>query len=154
MVYLKLLDNNNDKSSNIDFDTLPCNNVELKQPLSADEVKKALNNLKVGKCPSTFDNILNEYIKYNENNVYLQLLCKLFNLVFESGIFPEVWSRGTILPMYKNKGNTNDPDNYRGIIILTCMGKLFTTLLNNRLTKSLDSYNVICEEQAGFRQYC
>jgi len=57
--------------------------------------------------------------------------------------------------MYKNKGNTNDPDNYRGIIILTCMGKPFTTLLNNRLTKFLDSYNVICEEQAGFRrQYC
>ena len=152
MVYLKLLDNNNDKSSNIDFDTLPCNNVELKQPLCADEVKKALNNLKVG--PSTFDSILNEYIKYNENNVYLQLLCKLFNLVFKSGIFPEVWSRGTIRPMYKNKGNTNDPDNYRGIIILTCMGKPFTTLLNNRLTKFLDSYNVICEEQAGFRQYC
>ena len=73
MVYLKLLDNNNDKSSNIDFDTLPCNNVELKQPLSADEVKKALNNLKVG--PSTFDSILNEYIKYNENNVcYVNLL--------------------------------------------------------------------------------
>ena len=56
--------------------------------------------------------------------------------------------------MYKNKGNTNDPDNYRGIIILTCMGKPFTTLLNTRLTKFLDSYNVICEEQAGFRQYC
>ena len=82
------------------------------------------------------------------------MLCKLVNIVLEFGIFPEVWSRGTIRPMYKNKGNTNDPDNYRGIIILTCMGKPFTTLLNNRLTKFLDSYNVICEEQAGFRQYC
>ena len=55
--------------------SLPHNNVELNQPFSADEAKKAVNNVKIGKCPSTFDSILNEYLKYNENNVsYVNLL--------------------------------------------------------------------------------
>jgi len=34
------------------------------------------------------------------------------------------------------------------------MGKPFTTVLNNRLTKFQDSYNVICEGQAVFHQKC
>jgi len=58
---------------------------------------------------------LRQYLKYTENGVYLQLLCKHFNIFLESGIFQEVWDRDTILPMY---------DNYRGITLLSCMGKL------------------------------
>ena len=48
----------------------------------------------------------------------LQITCKLFNIIFDSGIFPEIWGKGVILPLYK-KGNINDPDNYRGITILS-----------------------------------
>jgi len=46
-----LSDTNNETISNIDFDTLPYNNVELNQPFSADKVKMAVNNLKICKCP-------------------------------------------------------------------------------------------------------
>ena len=28
-----------------------------------------------------------------------------------TGIIPEAWSKDTILPIYKNKGDINDPDN-------------------------------------------
>ena len=75
----------------------------------------------------------------------------LFNLVLESGVIPENWSIGYILPIYKNKGDRGNPNNYRGITLLSCVGKLFTTILNNHLNKFLNEYGTLGEEQAGFR---
>ena len=53
--------------------------------------------------------------------------------------------------MYKNKGDINDVNNYRGITLLSCMGKLFTSILNSRLYTYLTSENILGNEQAGFR---
>ena len=53
-----------------------------------------------------------------------------FNLVFDYGIIPESWLEGIIRPIYKNNGDTNNPENYRPITILSCFGKLFTAVLN------------------------
>lgn len=36
---------------------------------------------------------------------------------------------------------------------MSCFGKLFTTVLNNRLHCYLENYNALCEEQAGFRKH-
>ena len=63
------------------------------------------------------------------------VLCKLFNNILNTGNFPEIWVRSIIIPVFK-KGNQNDPGNYRGISLVSHMGKLFTSLLYNRLTKS------------------
>jgi len=77
---------------------------------------------------------------------------KLFNLILKTGIIPSEWTKGVILPIYKNKGNKKDPNNYRGITLLSCLGKLFTSLLNTRLTKFAKTHQLIGPEQAGFRK--
>ena len=57
-------------------------------------------------------------------------LSKLFNLILQSGsVFPSSWCEGIITPIYKS-GNKRDPGNYRGICINSCLGKLFTSVLN------------------------
>ena len=71
----------------------------------------------------------------------------LFNKVY----FPTMWSDGYIVPIHK-KGSTNNVDNYRGITLLSTLGKLFTSILNNRLINWAESYYVYIEAQAGFRQ--
>ena len=114
--------------------------------------RKGYKGLKNNKSPSIFDNIINEYLKNAPANL-LAVLKLFFNIILDSGIFPDVWSKGVILPLYKNKGDVNDPDNYRGITILSCFGKLFTSVLNNRLNDFLESNNILCEEQAGFRKH-
>ena len=44
------------------------------------------------------------------------------------------------------------PENYRPITILSCLGKLFTLVINNRLKKFAETYDVIDSCQAGFRE--
>ena len=83
----------------------------------------------------------------------LAIYCKLFNLILNTGIIPESWSKGTILPIYKNKRDINDPDNYRDITILSCFGKLFAAVLNQRLKSYLESPGLLIEEQADFRKH-
>lgn len=65
---------------------------------------------------------------------------------------PKEWSIGRIIPVYKNKGDKNDPGNYRGISILSCFRKFFTTVLNNRLSFCLEENHLLSENKAGFRK--
>ena len=51
----------------------------------------------------------------------------------------------------KNKGSKTDPDNYRGITLLSCMSKLFTACINHRLSEYLAQNDLLGWEQAGFR---
>jgi len=91
--------------------------------------------------------MLNEICIHCKDSI-IPCLYKLFNYVFNGGYFPQSWSHGNVVPVYK-KGNVNYPNNYRGITIVSCLGKLFTSVLNNRLWDK--SYNVLTDAQFGFR---
>lgn len=82
----------------------------------------------------------------------MPLYIKLFNFIFETGFIPDTWLEGKIRPIFKNKGDKLNPENYRPITILSCLSKLFTSILNNRLAKFLDMYDTLNENQAGFRR--
>jgi hypothetical protein len=47
--------------------------------------------------------------------------------------------------LYNNKRDKLDPSNLRPITIISCFGKLFTSILNTRLNKFSDDYCLICE---------
>ena len=120
---------------------------ELNTPFSEKELKIALKSVKNNKS-SGDDCILNEQIKISfpkMKGVYL----KLFNIILNTGCFPESWAVGLIVPIYKNKGSKNDPNNYRGITLLSCLAKFFNIALNNRL--KIVSEKIISLIQAGFR---
>ena len=80
------------------------------------------------------------------------LYVKLLNKIFDSGVFPNEWLTGTTVPLYMKKCDIHEPSNYRRITLLSCMGKLFTSILNDPLTHYSDSINVNNETQAGFGQ--
>lgn len=60
---------------------------------------------------------------------------------------------GNIIPIYKNKGNKNDPESFRPITLLSCIGKLFTSILFKRLSNFVEQYEILCENQTGFRKH-
>lgn len=69
----------------------------------------------------------------------------------DTGFIPDACLGGIIRPIYKRSGIANEPENYRPITILSCFGKLFTSILNHRLNEFLSYYNILEENQAGFR---
>ena len=134
--------NNGDSSRNY--------NVEINEPFNETEIRKAIKELKNNKSPG-IDMIKNEHIKASVD-LMMPIYIKLFNLVFEHGIVPESWTTGLIKPIYKNKGDYTLPENYRPITLLSCLGKVFTAVLNKRLTIYAEENDLIHDTQVGFRK--
>ena len=124
-------------------------NDELNKDFSVNEIQMLITKLKSGKACG-IDLIRNEFLK-NCPSEMIEIITLLFNIVLQSGIIPSDWCIGMIMPLFKNKGSHNDPDNYRGITLLSCIGKLFTAAINYRLTNYLEQTGSIGDEQAGFR---
>ena len=74
-----------------------------------------------------------------------QLLCLCWN---EGAVSQEMWD-ATIVTLYKNIGDRSDYDNYRGISLLSIVGKAFARVLLIRLHKFASG--VFPEFQCGFR---
>ena len=125
-------------------------NQYLNSPITVAEIEKCISSLKNSKSPGT-DSILNEYIK-STKHLLLPVYVRLFNTILNTGIIPTAWVEGLIIPLYKNKGDSLNVDNYRPITLLSCLGKLFTAVLNNRLNTFLEDLDILKENQAGFRQ--
>lgn len=122
---------------------------ELNLPITIQEIKKGVSQLRNGASAGP-DLLLNEFLKKG-TDALLAYLHALFNKIFEIGYFPEKWAEGHIIPLFK-KGDHSEVSNYRGITLLSVVGKLFTRILNNRLNSWAEEYNIYVEAQAGFRK--
>ena len=60
------------------------------------------------------------------------------------------WRQALIVPIFKKKGDHDDPNCYRGIALISCLAKLFNNILNERLTNFLKKNKVISEFQICF----
>lgn len=123
---------------------------EINLPITEEEILSATKSLRNNKSCG-LDNIANEHLKSTVNSM-LPIYVKLFNIIFDTGIIPESWTLGSIKPIYKNKGDPAQPENYRPITLLSCFGKLFISIINTRLTKFSEKVDVINWAQAGFRK--
>ncbi len=124
-------------------------NEEINREFTLNEIERSIKSLKNNKACG-IDNVINEYLK-NCPAQLLTVIVKLFNVVLLSGVVPDDWCVGVIQPLYKQRGSINDPDNYRGITLLSCVGKLFTSCLNQRMSGYIEATGTLGSEQAGFR---
>lgn len=120
----------------------------LDREISALELSKCINAIKVGKAAGT-DDLTGEFLKALTGNWFLYVLA-MFNKIFTTEKVPESWSEVSLFMLHK-KGNRSDPYNYRGIALVKVVTKLFTQILSNRITTWISSSGVLPEEQAGFR---
>ena len=151
---LNEINNDKNKYNNIDisegYQTNETAEIELNQHIMEHEVLASVKLLKNSKAPGP-DSIVNEHIK-STVHIMLPTYVNLFNLVFDYGIIPESWTVGTIKPIFKHKVDPKLPENYRPITLLSSFGKLFTLIINNRLQKYADKYNIMNDTQTGFRK--
>ncbi len=107
----------------------------MNEPISQLEVTKIIKLAKSNKVAGC-DGLPNEVYK---SETSIQILCKLFNHFFNTGLIPSTWKQAIIKPI--SKGSQYDPRiplNYRGISLLPTMYKLYTSLMNNRLAPWLE----------------
>lgn len=117
--------------------------------ITDDEIIAVIKDMKKGKSGGS-DELVPECFIYSLNYL-LPVLRKLFNRIFSTGTYPSQWRETIIIPLYK-KGDPDVTDNYRGISLLNVMGKIYTGIINRRLTFFINIFNRLSENQSGFRE--
>ena len=115
---------------------------------SNDELERVCRNLKLGKAVGP-DMIPNEILKHDGIK---GLLLPFINKCFISNIIPSCWRKAIIVPIPKSASKDPFvPLNYRGISLLSCLYKVFTSLINTRITAHCEINQLLVDEQNGFR---
>lgn len=146
--YLDLYSTTNSVSENAvnNIPSLP-EMMELDTEPSIEELKEAIKALKSGKAPGS-DGIPPELIK-NAQSSLLQPIYGLLLRCWYEGEVPRAMRDAKIITLYKNKGDRSDCNNYRGISLLSIVGKIFARVLLPRLQTVAN--RVYPEAQCGFR---
>ena len=71
----------------------------------------------------------------------------IFNRSISEGSFPSAWKSAAIVPVHK-AGSIHDVKNYRAISILSCLPKVFESLVHDSLYPKV--HHIISEWQHGF----
>ena len=66
------------------------------------------------------------------------------------GVFHDRLKYAIIKPLHK-KGDRCDVSKYRPVLLLTSFSKIFETLMQRRILKHITKYNILSNEQYGFR---
>jgi len=124
----------------------------IDQDVSLDEISKAIKRLRRGKAVGV-DNYMNEVFMYGGEKIE-EATWRLCREIFHQEAYPETWARGLIFPIFKGGPieDTYNPMKYRGITLLSVLGKLYAAVLNERVTEWIESRGILVEEQAGFRR--
>lgn len=133
----------------LDYTFYDAANIYLDKHITMDELLVCLKSCKNNKSPGG-DGISYEFFKNLPQN-WLLYLCTLFNKVLDTEIIPSAWC-DTILTMIHKKGPVEDPANYRGIALLNCTEKIFSSILLHRLSCWVEDLKIIPECQSGFRR--
>ena len=103
--------------------------------------------MKSGKAAGR-DSITAELLKVDKDLAAKQME-KLFKVIWEEEVIPDEWKQGIIVKIPK-KGDLTVCDNYRSIMLLCVLSKVFTRTIINRLYDEVNKH--LRQEQAGFRR--
>lgn len=130
----------------------------LRDPPTRQEFSKALAAMKPGKRGG-IDEVTVELIKFGGP----ALQDSVFNIIStmwsdaanappgqEAATWHEHVVTGVCIPVFKNKGDRNDRNNYRNLVMLSIAAKLVARIVASRL--SVWAEPLLSEEQNGFRQ--
>ena len=123
----------------------------LEIPFTPKEIGDSIMKLHLRKAPG-HDGVTAEHLRY-EGHVLCQTLCYLFNACVRAEYVPSNFRKGIQIPLYKGKNTCPlDPDNYRGITLLSSFNKLFEMVIWRRIETWWVNDRVITELQGACRR--
>lgn len=111
-----------------------------------EEVKHAIHSLKNNKAVG-LDHVVAEALKAGGEALAIRLH-SLFKLIWTSNVVPSRWKKAAVIPILK-KGDNRECKNYRGISLLSIVGKVLMKIIQSHLQKHREMTSR--EEQAEFR---
>jgi hypothetical protein len=114
---------------------------------SKEEIRKAIGQLRNGKAAGSYY-IPAEALKADVETT-VNILHPLFQQIWEEEQIPEEWKEGHLIKLPK-KGDLSDCGNYRGIMLLSTIGKVFNRVILNRMKDQVDKE--LRDPHAGFRK--
>ena len=135
----KLFAKNFSKNSNLDDSgiSLPVfpsrTNLKLHNiSITPKMVKKVITNLDSSKASG-----IPVVVLKNCDPELSYILAKLFNKCLKESCFPDCWKVSSVVPVFKNVGERSTTKNYRPVILLSVVSKVFEKLVNNRIVDHL-----------------
>ncbi|KAI7944162.1 hypothetical protein MJO28_011690 [Puccinia striiformis f. sp. tritici] len=118
--------------------------------ISAIEVDNIISILPKKKACGHND-ITNETLSWSKN-ILLKPLTHLFNACLRLGYFPKFWRHAiTVIIRKADKESYAVPGAYRPIALLSCLGKMFESLLTKRITYWAENNDIIAHGHFGGR---
>jgi hypothetical protein len=112
-------------------------------------IRRQLKRLDTSKTPG-FDELTGILLKQCAS-VLCYPLARLFQLSFDTGVFPSDWKVAKVIPVYK-KGDKANPANYRPVALLSLLSKLMEGYVAFHLRRHLETNSLLSEHQFGFRK--
>ena len=109
-------------------------------PTTEAEIIRTAQSLKL-KNSSGHDGISSRVIKESIHLIAVPL-SYVFNLSLSSGVVPNDFKIGNIIPVFK-KGDTHHFTNYRPITLLPCFSKLLEKIVYNRVISHLNKHSLL-----------
>ena len=145
--YFKELLNQERNNNDLELPSYVEGKVELTD-ITDIEMQTGMKGMMKGKAPGIDEMRVEMVMAAGENGISwtkrLLITCK------RQGKIPEEWRTGLIVPIWKKKGDVQDPGKYRGITLLSHTMKLLKRILDVRIRKKVEQELV--EEQQGFRK--
>ena len=113
------------------------------------EVRRAIKRLQNGKAVGV-DGVVGEVLKYGGEWME-ESLWRLCAAVFVGEVVPVEWLRAIKVPV-KKKGCGEVFEDYRGVTLLSVVGKVFGMVIEARLRSFCESRGILSDCQFGFRK--
>ena len=119
-------------------------NFGVTKEIERQEVKEALERMKDGKATGP-DEIPSEAWK-SLGELGIDMLWDLMKKIRKKEKMPQKWRKSFLIPIFKEKGDVQDCNNYRGIKLMSHTMKIWERILEKRLREETE----ISKEQFGF----
>jgi hypothetical protein len=130
----------------------------LDRCISKNDVRRALKRMKLNRAVG-IDDIPTEVLRIIADSDYddefgsaaFDLLMVIMNRMHDEGVVPSEYKDTILVNLYK-KGDPTDTNNYRGIALMSHVGKVLAKVYAMRLDLYVEEHNILPEEQCGFRR--
>ena len=123
---------------------------EVLMSITEDEVRAAIQSLPLQKAAGP-DQIQPEHLRYG-GDLLVQYVTALFNLIISHEFIPTSFQHGLTVPIPKSSDkDLTNPSNYRGITLLSNVGKLLEKVILQRLHDRTKIDSCMSPLQGGFK---